>query len=92
MIKSFYSTLHIIILPNIKTPDAIKIIVYSFTGFLYAVLLTYLKRLKVFRQIIYHVNNKSINDDIFDEIYTPLQPENILYKIRRWIKLNILKR
>lgn len=87
MIKSFYSTLHIIILPNIKTPDAIKIIVYSFIGFLYAVLLTYLKRLKVFRQIIYHVNNKSINDDI----YTPLQPENILHKIRSW-KLNILKR
>lgn len=68
LIKSFYSALHIIILPNAKIPDAIKIIVYSFTGFLFAVLLTYLKKLKVFRQILYQINNKSINDDIFDDI------------------------
>lgn len=68
LIKSFYSTLHIIILPSTMTPDAIKIIVYSFTGFLLAVLLTYLKKFKVFHRILYQINNKSINDDIFDDI------------------------
>lgn len=68
LIRSFYSAIHIFVLPNIKIHDAIKIIVYSFTGFLFAVLLTYLKKLKVFRQILYQINNKSINDDIFDDI------------------------
>lgn len=68
LIRSFYSAIHIFVLPNIKIHDAIKIIVYSFTGFLFAVLLTRIKSTKVFIHMLYIVNNKSINDDIFDDI------------------------
>lgn len=68
LIKSFYSTIHIFILSNIKISDAVKIIVYSLTGFLFAILLTQLKNTKIFNRILYKVNNKSINDDIFDDV------------------------
>lgn len=68
LIKSFYSAIHLFILSNIKIPDAIKIIVYSLTGLFLAVLFTQLKRIKILNRILYEVNNKSINDDIFDDI------------------------
>lgn len=68
LIKSIYSTIHIFILSNIEIPDAIKIIIYSLTGFLFAILLTQLKNKEIFNRILYNINNKSINDDIFDDI------------------------
>lgn len=68
LIKSFYSVIHIFLLSNVKIPDAIKIVVYSLTGLLLAVLLTRIKSTKVFIHMLYIVNNKSINDDIFDDI------------------------
>lgn len=68
LIKSFYSAVHIFVLSHIKIPDAIKIIIFSLTGFLLAVLFTQLKKTKVLSKILYKINNKSINDDIFDDI------------------------
>lgn len=68
LIKSVYTTIHIFILSNIEIPDAIKIIVYTLTGFLFAILLTQLKNKEIFNRILYNINNKSINDDIFDDI------------------------
>lgn len=68
LIRSFYSTLHIFILPHIKIPDSIKIIIFSITGFVLAVLFTQLKKTQIFNRILYKINNKSINDDIFDDI------------------------
>lgn len=68
LIKSFYSALHIFILSHVKFPDAIKIIIFSSTGLLFAILFTQLKKTKIFTRILYKVNNKSINDDIFDDI------------------------
>ncbi len=68
LIKSLYSMIHIFILSNIKIPDAIKIMIYSLTGLLLALLLTRFKKAKIFNRLLYEVNNKSINDDIFDDI------------------------
>lgn len=68
LIKSFYSILHIFILPNIRIHDSIKIIVFSATGFIVATIFTYLKNTKIFSRTLYKINNKSINDDIFDDI------------------------
>lgn len=69
LIKSLYSTIHIFILSSIEIPNAVKIIIYSLTGFLLAILLTQLKNTKKITRILYKVNNKSINDDIFDDIF-----------------------
>ena len=68
LIKSFYSAIHVFILPHVQIPDALKIIVFSSTGLLLAILLTYLRRTKLFYKILCRINNKSINDDIFDDI------------------------
>lgn len=68
LIKSFYSSLHIILLSNIKIPDSVKIIVYSLSGLLLAILLTRFKKTRLFNRFLYVINNKSINDDIFDDI------------------------
>ena len=68
LIKSFYSVIHIFLLSSIKIPDAIKVVIYSLTGLLLAVLLTRLKRTQIFTRILYAMNNKSVNDDIFDDI------------------------
>ena len=68
LIKSFYSTVHIFILSHIQIPDSIKIIIFSLTGFLLAVLFTQLKKTRILNRILYKINNKSINDDIFDDI------------------------
>lgn len=68
LIKSFYSAVHIFILSDITIPDSIKIIVFSSTGLLLAILFTYLKGIKAFSRILFNFNNKSFNDDIFDDI------------------------
>lgn len=68
LLKSFYSALHTIVLSDIKIYDSIKIIIFSITGFLLAILFTYLKKTRFFTGLLYKINNKSINDDIFDDI------------------------
>ncbi len=68
LIRSFYSVLHIFFLPNVKIHDSIKVIIFSATGFLLAIIFTYLKKTELFNRILYRINNKSINDDIFDDI------------------------
>lgn len=68
LIKSFYSVIHIFLLSSINIPDAIKVVVYSLTGLLLALLFTSLKKVKIFNRLLYEVNNKSINDDIFDDV------------------------
>lgn len=68
LIKSVYSALHIFILPDIKIHDSIKIIIFSLTGLLLAIICTSLKRTKLIDKLLYKVNNKSKYDDVFDEI------------------------
>lgn len=68
LIKSFYSAVHTLILSNIRVNDAIKILIFAATGFLLAVLCTYIRRSKLLTKLLYRINNKSANDDIFDDI------------------------
>lgn len=68
LIKSFYSTIHIFILSNIEVHNSIKVIIYSLTGLLFAIICTNLKNTKLFGGLLYKINNKSINDDIFDAV------------------------
>lgn len=68
LVKSFCSVLHTLILPTVMIPDAAKILVFTVTGFLLAILFTYLSKTKPFTILLYKINNKSINDDIFEDI------------------------
>jgi len=68
LVKSFYSVCHSFILPNVEVNDSVKVIIFSATGCLLALLCTYLKRTKLFTKLLYSINNKSVNDDIFDDI------------------------
>lgn len=68
LVKSLYAALHTFILSGVEINDSIKIITYSATGFLLAIIFTYLKKTKLFTILLYRFNNKSINDDIFDDI------------------------
>ena len=68
LIKLFYSLIHIILLKNTLINSNIKILVYSATGFFLAVILTYIKKTGYLQKLFYNINNKSINDNIFDDI------------------------
>lgn len=68
LIKSFYSTIHIFILSNTTVHSSVKVITYSLTGLLLSILCTNLKNTKLFGGLLYKINNKSINDDIFDAV------------------------
>ena len=45
-----------------------KVLIYSLTGFILAILLTLLLHSKMVRRIIHILNNKTIYDDIFDNV------------------------
>lgn len=81
LIKSFYSTMHYYFAVNIKFTDSVKILIFSLTGLLLAVILTYLKQTSVIRWVLYYINNKSVHEDIFDDI--------IDYKKRTMMKIYI---
>lgn len=68
LIKSFYSVIHDYILPNKIFAEPLKILIFTFTGAVLAFIITYLKRVSIIRNILYHTNNKSINEDIFDDV------------------------
>lgn len=68
LIKSFYSVIHIFILSNTVIHGSIKVLIYSLTGLLFSIICTNLKKTKLFGRLLYKINNKSINDDIFDAI------------------------
>lgn len=62
IIKIFYDVVPL----NLK--GANMSIVYIATGVLLAIILTSLKQTRLIRKIVPHLNNKSVNDDIFDDI------------------------
>jgi len=68
LIKSFYATLHNYILSGLSIPNSFKILILSSTGFILALVCTYLKNTKFIKRGLYYANNKSIHDDIFDDI------------------------
>lgn len=60
IIKTFYSIIPI----NIGKPY--MSVLYIITGALLAVLITWIKQTRLIKKIIPYLNNKSVNDDIFD--------------------------
>jgi len=68
LVKSFYSACHNFIFVNLEINDSVKVIIFSITGFLLALFCTYFKKTKLFTKLLYSINNKSVNDDIFDDI------------------------
>lgn len=68
LIKSFYSVIHYYLMQDVTFGEPLKILIFTFTGVLLAFLITFLKRIPIFQDIFYYANNKSLNDDIFDDI------------------------
>lgn len=81
LIKSFYSTIHYYFAVNLKFTNPVKVLIFSLTGLLLSVVLTYIKKTSVIQWILYYTNNKSVHEDIFDDI--------IDYKKRTMMKIYI---
>lgn len=68
LVKSFCSVVHMVIFTDIAFSDASRILIYSVIGLLLAIIITWIRNTKLLRIVLYRVNNKSINDDIFDDV------------------------
>lgn len=68
LVKSFCSVVHMVIFTDIVFSDASRILIYSVIGLLLAIIITWIRNTKLLRIVLYRVNNKSINDDIFDDV------------------------
>ena len=75
IIKSFWSTIHLFILNNMAFTSGAKTLVYLFTGIFMSLICTYSKnKSELLRILLYFSSNKSVNDDIFDEIIDYEEP------------------
>lgn len=74
IIKAFYSTLHSLVFLHIIFSENIKVLIYSATGVVLAFLCSWLKNRKIIHNILFFTNNKSINNDIFDDIIDYKKP------------------
>lgn len=68
LVQAICSFVHSAVFKQISFNNPAKILIYSSIGFTVALLFTYLRSTKLIQQLIYFVNNKSINDDIFDDV------------------------
>lgn len=68
IIQALCSAIHMVIFPNIDFNDSLKILIYIAVGFILAATATWVKSIKFINNVLYKINNKSINDDIFDDI------------------------
>ena len=68
IIKIFYASIHSVVLSNININEYVKVLVYIITGALLSILITRVLRIKIFSKMLMRINNKSINDDIFDDV------------------------
>ena len=74
IIKALCSAVHEYILVDISFSNAIKVLVYCIIGLISPFIITYIKRTKLIRKILYLSNYKSINDDAFDDIIDYEEP------------------
>lgn len=74
IIKIFYSAVHSIVFTDVDINEYVKVLIYIITSVGLSFLVTKLLRIKVLRRILYKTNNKSINDDIFDDIIDYEEP------------------
>lgn len=68
IIKSICIIIHIFLLPKVEFNDSSKILIYAGSGAVYAFLVIWIRKCKLIQKLLYSTNNKSINDDIFDDI------------------------
>lgn len=68
LVKSTCTIVHTFIFVSVDFSDSAKIIVYSFVGLSLAMAITWLRNTKLLRIVLYKVNNKSVNEDIFDDV------------------------
>lgn len=68
LFKTFYSTVHRFILIDVDMDEYLKITIYLLTAIVMAFVISKILKLKILQKILYHTNNKSINDDIFEDI------------------------
>lgn len=74
LVEAFYSMIHGFLFNNIVISDSIKIFVYSVTGLALAFICTQIKRSKLIQRLLYQSNNKSVNDDVFQDIIDYKKP------------------
>lgn len=74
LIKSFCTTIHSFVFRNVQFIDSSKIIIYSLMGVLLSFLIIWLKKSVIIQRLLYISNNKSINNDIFDDIIDYEEP------------------
>ena len=68
IIKSICSVVHSLVLTQMIFGNSFKILIYIFVGTIIATFATWVKKWKIIQKLLYFTNNKSINDDIFDDI------------------------
>lgn len=68
VIKLFYSMIHGIWLRETDINEYVKLLTYILTGAAAAFLVTKLVNAKFVKEFLYKTHNKSVNDDIFDDI------------------------
>lgn len=74
LIKSICTVAHDFIFVDIIFSNAMKILIYCVIGLMLAFLVTFLRKTKIIQGLLYASNNKSINDDIFDDIIDYEEP------------------
>ena len=74
IIRTFYQAGHLFILPSIDFHGSVKVIIYIATGGISALVLVKFRRTKFFEWFLDKVNNKSINDDVWDDIINYNEP------------------
>jgi len=68
VIRLVYQVGHLFILPSVDFPASVKILIFIATGAISPLILVWLRKRKIFDWLLNKINNKSINDDVWDVI------------------------
>lgn len=82
LVKSICSIVHTFIFVNVNFSNSTKILIYSSIGLFLAIIITWLRNINPLRMVLYKVNNKSLNDDIFDDVIDYDKRTNMMIYLR----------
>lgn len=68
LIQSLCSFFHEFVLSNVLFSDAEKILIYFILGFVLAVIISIIGKMRFVSYILFKIGNKTINSDIFDDV------------------------
>lgn len=74
IINTAYAAIHSFMFSSVNFHEAIKAIVYYITAVVSAFALTALKHSKPVEKVLYYTNHKTINGDIFDDVFDYEKP------------------